>query len=148
MSLLFFFRGNVRLTIPILDWGQARGNLRMAQAQALTKRNTLEQDMIDYRQDLYTKVMQFNDQRSQCEIAKRAAQLAEDSYELALRNFSSGSMTMSQLDQLKDKRDTALSTYQSKVASFWSYYYDIRRATLYDYITGMDISAEFDELIK
>jgi len=138
----------VRLTIPILDWGQARGNLRMAQAQALTKRNTLEQDMIDYRQDLYTKVMQFNDQRSQCEIAKRAAQLAEDSYELALRNFSSGSMTMSQLDQLKDKRDTALSTYQSKVASFWSYYYDIRRATLYDYITGMDISAEFDELIK
>jgi hypothetical protein len=36
----------------------------------------------------------------------------------------------------------------SKVASFWSYYFQIRRATLYDYNSGTDISAEFDKLVK
>ena len=138
----------VSLTIPILDWGQGRGRVRMAQAQAETTRNQLEQSMIDYRQDLYTQVMQFNDQRSQCEIAKRAADLADESYELALRNFGSGSMTMSQLDQLKDKRDQAVSSYLSKVAGFWSSYFGIRRATLYDYISGTDISAEFDKMVR
>jgi outer membrane protein len=57
-------------------------------------------------------------------------------------------MTMSQLDQLKDKRDSAFSSYLSNVASFWNSYFRIRRATLYDYITGTDITAEFDKLIK
>ena len=138
----------LQLNIPILDWGLGRGRVRMAQAQAETTRNQLEQSMIDYRQNLYTQVMQFNDQRSQCEIAKRAADLADESYELALKNFGSGSMTMTQLDQLKDKRDQAINSYLNKVASFWNYYFGIRRATLYDYISGTDINAEFDKLIK
>ena len=138
----------ISLSIPIVDWGLARGRVRMAEAQAQTTRNRLEQSMIDYRQDLLTQVMQFNNQRSQCEIAARAAQLAEDSYQLALQNFGSGSMTMTQLDQLKQKRDAALSTYMSNVASYWNQYFGIRRATLYDYISGTDISAEFDKLIN
>jgi len=138
----------IQLNIPILDWGQARGRVRMAEAQAEYTRNSLEQSMIDFRQELYTKVMTFNDQYSQCEIAKRAADLANESYELALKNFGSGSMTMTQLDQLKDKRDSALSTYMSKVAGFWRSYFDIRRTTLYDYSSGTDISTEFDKLVK
>jgi len=138
----------ISLSIPIVDWGLARGRLRMAEAQAQTTRNRLEQDMIDYRQNLLTQVMQFNNQRSQCEIAARAAQLAEDSYQLALQNFGSGSMTMTQLDQLKQKRDGALSSYVSNVASFWNYYFGMRKATLYDYLNGIDINAEFDKLVK
>lgn len=138
----------ISLSVPLIDWGLARGRVRMAQAQALTTRNSLEQAMIDKRQNLLTQVMQFNNQRSQCEIAARAAQLADDSYQLALQNFGSGSMTMTQLDQLKQKRDNALSSYVSNVASFWNYYFQIRQATLYDYVSGTDISAEFDKLIK
>lgn len=138
----------ISLSIPLIDWGLARGRVRMAEAQALTTRNQLEQSMIDKRQNLLTQVMQFNNQRSQCEISARAAQLAEESYQLALQNFGSGSMTMTQLDQLKDKRDNALSTYVNNVANFWSYYFQIRQTTLYDYVSGTDISAEFDKLIK
>ena len=138
----------ISLNIPILDWGQGRGRVRMAQAQAETTRNQLEQSMIDYRQDLYTQVVQFNDQRSQCEIARRAADLADESYELALKNFGSGSMTMTQLDQLKDNRDQAISSYLDMVANFWNSYFGIRRTTLYDYISGTDISAEFDKMVR
>ena len=138
----------VSLNIPILDWGLARGRLRMAEANALTTRNSLEQSMIDYRQNLFTQVMQFNDQHSRCEISKRAAKLAEDSYQLALKSFGNGSMDMTKLDQIKQKRDSALSSYLSNVASFWSSYFGIRKATLFDYITGTDISAEFDKLVE
>ena len=138
----------ITLSIPIVDWGLARGRVRMAEAQALTTRNQPEQAMIDKRQNLLTQVMQFNNQHSQCEISARAAQLAEESYQLALQNFSSGSMTMTQLDQLKEKRDNALSSYVRNVESFWSFYFQIRQTTLYDYATGTDISAEFDKLVK
>ena len=138
----------ITLSIPIVDWGLARGRVRMAEAQALTTRNQLEQAMIDKRQNLLTQVMQFNNQRSQCEISARAAQLAEESYQLALQNFGSGNITMTQLDQLKDKRDNTLSTYVGNVESFWNFYFQIRQTTLYDYVSGTDISAEFDKLIK
>lgn len=138
----------VSLNIPILDWGLARGRVRMAEANALTTRNSLEQSMIDYRQNLFTQVMQFNDQHSRCEISKRAADLAEESYQLALKSFGSGNMDMTRLDQLKQKRDSALSSYLSNVVSFWSYYFGIRKATLFDYISGTDISVEFDKLVK
>ena len=138
----------VQLNIPILDWGLARGRVRMAEAQAETTRNSLEQSMTDFRQDLENQVMQFNNQHGQCEISRRAAELAQESYDLALKNFGSGSMSMTQLDQLKEKRDAALSSYVSNVASYWNQYFGIRRATLYDYLTGTDITAEFDELVK
>ena len=138
----------VSLNVPILDWGQGRGRVRMAQAQAQVTRNQVEQDMIDFRQNLYTQVTQFNDQRSQCQISKRAADLANESYELAVRNFSNGNITVTQLDQLKDKRDEAVSSYLGKVEGFWNHYFAIRKATLYDYKSGVDISAEFDKLVK
>ena len=138
----------VSLTIPILDWGQARGRLRMAEANALTTRNSLEQSMIDFKQDLFTRVMQFNDQRSRCEISKRAMDLAEESYQLALKSFGDGNMDMTKLDQIRSKRDQAVSSYLSNVGSFWNYYFAIRKATLYDYKSGTDINAEFDKLIK
>ena len=57
-------------------------------------------------------------------------------------------MTMTQLDQLKEKRDNALSSYVSNVASFWDYYFGIRRTTIYDYKSGTDITAEFDRLVR
>jgi len=138
----------ISLGIPLVDWGLGRGRVRMAQAQAETTRGRLQQSMVDYRQDLQTQVMQFNGQKLQCEISRRASELAEDSYSLALQNFGSGSMTMTQLDQLKQKRDAALSTYISNVASYWNYYFGLRCATLYDWITGTDISAEFDKLVE
>lgn len=138
----------VSVSIPILDWGLSRGRVRMAQANALTTRNNLEQSMIDFKQNLFTQVMQFNDQRSRCDISKRAMELAEESYQLALRSFSDGSMDMTKLDQIKSKRDAALSSYLSNVTSYWNYYFDIRQTTLYDYKSGTDIIAEFDKLIK
>ena len=120
----------------------------MAQAQAETTKSRLEQNMIDYRQDLMTQVMQFNNQYHQCEISRKAAELADETYNLALRNFGQGNMSVTNLNQLKNERDNAYSQYISNVASFWSSYFGIRKTTLYDYITNTDISAEFDKLVK
>lgn len=138
----------VSLSIPIVDWGLGEGRLKMARAQAETTRAQLQQNMIDYRQELFTQVMQFNNQNTQCEIARRAADLAEESYDVALRNFGNGSMSVTELNQLQTSRESARSSYVSSVAQFWNSYFGIRKTTLYDYITGTDISAEFDRLVK
>lgn len=138
----------VSFSVPIMDWGEGKGRVQMAMAQAETTRSRLTQSLLDYRQDIMVRVMQFNNQRSQCEISKRAAQIAEESYDLALKNFGSGTMSVTDLNQLQTARDNARSTYESNVRSFWNQYFNLRKTTLYDFISGTDISAEFDSIIK
>lgn len=136
------------LGIPLLDWGVGKGRRRMAEAQAQTIRLSIEQNMADFRQELMAKVIRFNNQRSQCLISERASSLAQDSYALALKNFGSGSMSVLQLEQLKDMSDNARSQYISSVAAFWDCYFEIRALTLYDYMSGTDIVVEFDKLVR
>ncbi len=138
----------VSFSVPIADWGLGEGRVKMAKAQAETQKSRLEQSLADYRQNLFVQVMQFNNQRSQCEISKRAAQIAEESYELALRNFGSGAMSVTDLNQLQSNRDNARNTYENNIRSFWSQYFNLRKTTLYDFISGTDISAEFDRIVK
>lgn len=138
----------VSFSVPILDWGQGRGRVQMAKAQAETTKSRLTQSLLDYRQDIMVRVMQFNNQRSQCEISRRAMEIAEESYQLALKNFGSGTMSVTDLNQLQSSRDNARTTYESNVRSFWSQYFNLRKTTLYDFISGTDISAEFDSIVK
>lgn len=138
----------VSFSVPILDWGQGKGRVQMAKAQAETTKSRLTQSLLDYRQDIMVRVMQFNNQRSQCEISRRAMEIAEESYQLALKNFGSGTMAVTDLNQLQSSRDNARTTYESNVRSFWSQYFNLRKTTLFDFISDTDISAEFDSIIK
>lgn len=138
----------ISIGLPLVDWGLGRGRIKMAEAQVETTKNRLQQNMVDYRLNIQTQVMQFNGQRLQCEIAQRAASLAEESYQLALQNFGAGKITVMQLEQFKERRDVALTLYINNVADFWNYYFAIRRITLYDWILGRDIGADFDKLIR
>ena len=138
----------VSFALPIVDWGLGKGRVLMAKAQAETTKSRLDQSLTDYRQDIMVRVMQFNNQRGQCEISKRAMQIAEESYELALRNFGSGTMSVTELNQLQDARDNARNSYESNVRSFWNQYFSLRKTTLYDFISGTDINAEFDRIVK
>ena len=138
----------VSFSVPILDWGQGKGRVQMAKAQAETTKSRLTQSLLDYRQDIMVRVMQFNNQRSQCEISRRAMEIAEESYQLALKNFGSGTMAVTDLNQLQSSRDNARTTYESNVRSFWSQYFNLRKTTLFDFISGTDISAEFDSIVK
>ncbi|MCQ2073849.1 MAG: TolC family protein [Bacteroidaceae bacterium] len=138
----------VTFALPIVDWGLGKGRVQMAKAQAETTKSQLDQSLMDYRQDIMVRVMQFNNQRGQCEISKRAMQIAEESYELALRNFGSGTMSVTELNQLQDTRDDARNSYENNVRSFWNQYFSLRKTTLYDFISGTDINAEFDRIVK
>lgn len=138
----------ITLDIPILDWGLGKGRVKMAEAQAEATRYQLQQDRQDYERDLFTRVVQFNNQYTQCQIAKRAAQVAEESYQSAVDNFGDGTLSVTDLNALKNSRDSARLSYVNSVANFWNYYFTIRGLTLFDYVSYTNISVEFDKLTK
>ena len=136
------------ISLPIYDWGLGKGKVQMAKAQSETTKNQLEQSMIDYEQDIFVKVMQFNNQMGQCQISSKAAEIADESYKLAMQNFLSGSMTVTDLNAARTEYDNAQRSYVTTVGDYWKYYYEIRKLTLHDYILGTNINAEFDKIVE
>lgn len=138
----------LEFSIPIFDWGMGKGRVKMAKANAEMVRSQIEQEEIDYRRQIYTLIEQFANQRNQCYMARRARQVADDRYEIAMDNFRRGTISVTEMNTAQSEKDAANQTYISELASFWLSYYELRRQTLYDFISGTDIIAEFDKIIS
>ena len=138
----------LRFSIPIFDWGMGKGRVRMAKARAEMVRSQIEQDEIDYRQSIHTLLQQFHNQRNQCAVARRAREVADSRYEIAMENFRRGTLSVTEMNTAQSEKDRASQTYVSALAAYWNYYYSLRRKTLFDFITRTDIPATFDALTE
>ncbi|MBQ2033925.1 MAG: TolC family protein, partial [Alistipes sp.] len=138
----------LNFSIPIFDWGMGKGRVKMAKARAEMIRSQVEQEEIDFRHEIYTRIEQFANQRNQCEVARRARNIADDRYAIAMDNFRQGKISVTEMNTAQSEKDTANQTYMSSLSQFWQYYYELRGLTLYDFIHGIDIVTEFDKIIE
>jgi outer membrane protein TolC len=138
----------LQFSVPIFDWGMGKGRVKMAKARAEMTRSQIEQAEIDYRHEVYTLLEQFTNQRNQCEVSRRAQAIALDRYAIAMDNFRRGTLSVTEMNTAQSEKDSAEQTYISSLATFWNYYYQLRRLTLYDFMTKTDIEAEFEKIIK
>ncbi len=136
------------LEMPIMDWGMGKGRVRMAQSRAEATKSGIMQAQIDYEQDIRIKVIQFNNQKQQCEIARRAKEIADERYEIVLEDFARGTVTVTDFNTAQSEKDAANRNYVSQLSNYWTYYFTLRKKMLYDFISGTDISAEFDKIVE
>ena len=136
------------LSVPILDWGLGKGKVQMAKTQQEIVLAQVEQEVMQRRQDIYIRVVQFNAQSQQCDVSQKADAIAGERYELALQRFRNGTIGILEMNTAQNERDEASTQYIEELANYWSYYYNLRKDTLYDYIYGKDLDAEFDKLIE
>lgn len=136
------------VSMPIFDWGVSKGRVRMAQAELDVTRTQLEQAHENYVQDLRTSVMQFNTQAEQCRNALRAQDIADERYAITKRRFETGAVTVTELNTAQQESEGARAQYIRLLQTYWTDYYTLRKATLYDWLHGHDITIDFDEIIK
>lgn len=133
-------------SIPIFDWGEAKGRIRKAEAAADAVRAQVEQAENDKRISLFTAVGQFNNQRQLCDVSRRASDIAQERYELVMNKFSSGKATVTDLNTARSENDEAVRKHIDDISNYWNYYYTLRKLTLYDFIAGDDINVDFNEM--
>ena len=138
----------ITFSIPIFDWGMGKGRIKEAKAKADVVRAEVEQAENDYRRNIFTAVGQFNNQRQQCIASRRAAGIAGERYALIMSKFRNGTATVTDLNTAQSENDEAMDRYITDLSNFWNYYYEIRKITLYDFISGKDIDVDFRELLK
>ncbi len=138
----------ITFSIPIFDWGLGKGKVQKAKAAQEVVKAQVQQSENDYRRQMFTAVSQFNNQRQQCLVSRKAMYVASERYELTMHRFREGNATVTDLNMAQTENDSALRQYISDVSNFWTYYYTLRRLTLYDFISGKDLEVDIYEMIN
>jgi len=139
---------SVSLSVPIVDWGTGKRRIAAAKTQAETTNRRIEHRYREFEQEIFNDVTRFNNQHSKCLLSDKARIVANEWYELNIKNFENNSITITDLNASQNEKDEAFMNYIYELKNYWYYYYQIQKKSSYDYISNRDISAEFDELVK
>ena len=71
-----------------------------------------------------------------------------ESAAIVMENFRSGSTGVTELNTARSENDSAMQQYIEDIGNFWTYYYTLRKLSLYDYIENQDLSVNYEEIVK
>lgn len=138
----------VGLSVPILDWGVARGRIKVAQSGLDLVETSIEQEKIDFEQAVFLNVMEFNMQKRQLMIAAKSDTVAQKRYDVTQKRYMIGKVNdVLELDKAQIDNDNAKLGYYRALRTYWQSYYKLRKSTLYDFQQKMQISASYDDLV-
>ncbi|MFT6066016.1 MAG: outer membrane protein TolC, partial [Polaribacter sp.] len=130
---------SVSVGIPILDWGVSKSRRKLVEANKDLVNTNVEQDEQEFEQEIYLHTLNWQNQRSFLEIAKKAQEIALKRYEITKKRFILGKITITDLNIALQEKDRAALTYLNALEKFWTDYYTLRRLTLYDFIKNEKI---------
>jgi outer membrane protein TolC len=135
-------RARVGFNIPIVDWGRTASKVGTATANQRLVQENIEQQKINFDQEIYLNVKRFRVLRQQVIGARRADEIAEKRFNITKDRYLRGKLGILDLNVATEERDKATRSFISSLRSFWSAYYMLRRLTLYDFEAGQSLVAE------
>jgi outer membrane protein TolC len=127
-------QASLGIRMPILDWGSARGQIKVAESNYELEQTSVDQDIIDFEQDVFLSVMQFGMQKTQLYIAAKADTVAQKRYDITQKRYMIGQINeVLDLNYAQIENDNARKGYYQALRNYWNNYYELRRLTLYDF---------------
>jgi len=134
--------------VPILDWGSAKGRIKLAESNEELVYTSVEQEEIDFNQNIFLKVMQFNMQENQLRIAAKADTVAQKRFDVTQRRYMIGQVNdVLELNNAQIDNDNALKGYYQALRNYYRNYYEIRKETLYDFERDMPLLFNITEIM-
>lgn len=132
----------VRLTlqVPILDWGRSASAIKLAESERELIVYDVEKDKRDFRRSVIVQVEQFGLLEDQLTTAEEADKVAENGYQIALKKFQNGEISITDLNISLAERESAKRDYIQSLEDYWKAYYNLRILTLYDFQLNKKIS--------
>ncbi|GAB3014379.1 TolC family protein [uncultured Cyclobacterium sp.] len=121
------------INVPILDWGRNKARMSIAKANQKLTEFEIEQDIINFEQEIFTKVRNFIMLKDRVEITKTSDLVADKRYEISFRRYQSGNVTITDLGIAQQEKDKNRRSYVESLREYWVAYYELRELTLYDF---------------
>ena len=138
----------VGFKIPILDWGKRRGQVKVAQSNREVTESKLRQESMNFNQNIFILVEQFNNQQAQLHLADEADRIARKRYHTNVETFLIGKISTLDLNDSQTQKDEARRKHITELFYYWYYYYQLRSLTLWDFVAGTGIDADFDKIVR
>jgi outer membrane protein len=130
----------VSLSIPILDWGNSASSVKLAESERELTIFDVNRDIEEFDREVVVQVEQFSLLEDQLKTATEADKVAENGYEIALKKFQNGELSINDLNIALQERERAKRDYVNSIRSYWVAYFRLRILTLYDFERGQDIN--------
>ncbi len=141
-------RLQVGVNIPVLDWGRRKGRLAMAESNREVVRISINQEKIDFEQNIIMNIMEFNLQADQVLSRAKADTIAQLGYDVTQQRFLIGKVDVTKLNLARNDQESARRSYINALRSYWNYYFTIRQLTLFDFEKNASLSEDFDRLVN
>lgn len=141
-------RLQIGVNIPVLDWGRRKGRLEMAESNREVVRISINQEKIDFEQNIVMNVLEFNLQADQVLNRAKADTVAQMGYDVTQQRFLIGKVDVTKLNLARNDQETARRAYINALRSYWNYYFTIRGLTLFDFEKNISLSEDFDRLVN
>ena len=138
----------VGVKVPILDWGKRRGKVRVAKSNREVVLSRIRQEQMNFNQNIFLLVSNFNNQAQQLNIAQEADDIAEKRYKTSVETFMIGQISTLDLNDAQNSKDAARQKHINELYHYWYYFYQIRSLTLWDFERNCELEADFEEIVR
>lgn len=138
----------IQMNIPILDWGERKGNIKTAKMNNEVSEIAVQQESDKLNQQLGLKIIDFNLQKQLVAGALRTSEISKSSYDITEKRFLSGSIDLLRLTSARKAWQSASENYITSLYNYWKFYYEVQQLTLYDFQNKSTISKNFDEILE
>jgi len=138
----------ITMQVPILDWGRRKRAVSLAQSreEIVNAHSNLELQNIE--QEIMNLAYQYELKELESESTAKADSIAKISYELALIRFRNGAATITDLDNSQSKKDAARQQYLNTQEKFWTLFYQLQSATLYDLRIKKELDVDVESYVE
>jgi outer membrane protein TolC len=141
-------RVQVSMNIPIVDWGLSKKRIKLAQSNREVVMARMEQQEIDFDENVRRTVEEFNMQEKLVERATKADTLAQMMYDVTQQRYMDGELDIIKLNSAQNKKNSARKDYFGRLKQYWQYYYEIRELTLYDFVKNSELSIDYSDIFQ
>ena len=142
-------RITIGMTVPILDWGKARGKIKLAESNMDLVQTAVDQEKIDFEQNIFIEAMNFNMQKKQLFIAAKSDTVAQRRFNVTQKRYLIGKVNdVLELKNAQIDNDNAKMGYYRALRTYWKSYYQVRKLTLYDFERNIPIQIDVDALLE
>ncbi len=130
------------IRVPIADFGKARSRIEVARSNQELELLNISQERISFERRIRLQVRQFDLLRNQVALGDRAYEVALRREEITRKRYLIGKLSITELNLAVREMDEARRQYMASLRDFWIGYYELRRLTLFDFVTGEKLFVE------
>ncbi|MFO7656741.1 MAG: TolC family protein, partial [Bacteroidales bacterium] len=98
---------NVGVSIPILDWGRSKASRKTAEANLKLVEYTVQQNQINFRQEVITEIESFKMLQNFIEYTAEADKTAAERYEIARLRYMADNISLTDYNIALEEKDRA-----------------------------------------